>query len=203
MILNLHKVATVVIVGMGMLALGLWLAGTGHRVSNDVPTVVSLGDASALSTAGHVRIVPSPVDIAWDDRELFSEGLISLEQGVLHELPGASIYHITCDISEDFSFVTGHEEVHYTNREDRPLNVIYFRLFPNTAGGEARASSVRVNDKAVVPVYEFEESAIRLALPEALLPDEHVVIEMDFEVKVALEMAGNYGLFGHFPLTEM
>jgi len=26
---------------------------------------------------------------------------------------------------------------------------------------------------------------------------------MDFEVKVALEMAGNYGLFGHFPLTEM
>lgn len=195
---NLQKVVTVVIVGIGVLALGMWLARTGHRVSPDASTVVSLGDVSALSTAGPLRMALSPFDIAWDDRELFSEGLISLEQGVLHELPGSSIYHITLEISEDLSFVTGHEEVHYTNREDGPLNDIYFRLFPNTAGGEARVSSVRVNDKAVVPVYEFQESAVRLTLPEALLPDEHAVIEMDFEVKVALEMAGNYGLFGYF-----
>ena len=195
---DLWKVVTAVMVGMGVLALGMWAARTGHRISPDASTVASLADVSALSTAGPVRIVPSPFDMAWDDRELFSEGLISLEQGVLDELPGSSIYHIYFEISEDLSLLTGHEEVRYTNREDGPLNEIYFRLFPNTAGGEARVSSVRVNDRAVEPVYEFQESAVRLPLPEALPPHEHAVIEMDFEVKIALEMAGNYGLFGYF-----
>jgi aminopeptidase N len=59
-------------------------------------------------------------------------------------------------------------------------------------------SAVKADDQEVEPVYEFEDSALRVPLPVALQPGERVNIQMDFEVEVAREMAGNYGLFGYF-----
>jgi hypothetical protein len=53
-----------------------------------VPTSVP---APALGSSP--RLAP-----AWDDRTVFREGLISTEQGVLDELPGATVYHIDLKI---------------------------------------------------------------------------------------------------------
>ena len=41
-----------------------------------------------------LRDAPHPDDVAWDDREIFRQGLIDAEQPVLDELPGATMYHI-------------------------------------------------------------------------------------------------------------
>jgi aminopeptidase N len=149
------------------------------------------------------RLIPTSIashsfDIAWDDRGIFQEGLIDAEQPVLDHLPGATVYHIDLQIPRDFRRLQGREEVRYTNREDEPLDGIYFRLFPNTAGGGAKVSAVKVDGQDVEPVYEFLDSALRVPLPAALQPGEQVDIQMSFEVKVAREMAGNYGLFGYF-----
>ncbi len=141
---------------------------------------------------------PHPFDTAWDDRAIFRHGLIEAEQEVLDRLPGASVYHIDLQIPDDLLFLTGHEEVRYTNREDESLAEVYFRLFPNTAGGKATVSAVKVDSQDVQPVYEFHDSALRVPLPMALQPGEQVVIQMDFEVEAPLDMAGNYGLFGYF-----
>ena len=140
----------------------------------------------------------TPVDTAWDNRAVFRQGLIAAEQEALDRLPGASVYHIDLQIPDDFLILEGHEEVRYTNQEDEPLDEVYFRLFPNTAGGAAIISAVQVDGQDVDPVYEFQDSALRVPLPTALQPGEQVVIQMDFEVEVAQEMAGNYGLFGYF-----
>lgn len=139
-----------------------------------------------------------PFDTAWDDRAVFRQGLIDAEQEVLTRLPGATVYRIDLQISDDFLRLEGQERVRYTNQEDAPLHEVYFRLFPNTAGGKATVSAVKVGDQDLEPVYEFADSALRVPLPTALPPGEQVVIEMDFEVEVAQEMAGNYGLFGYF-----
>jgi aminopeptidase N len=162
-----------------------------------LPTLGS--QPSKIATESISAPTPTPLaSTSWDDRTIFSQGLIEAEQEVLDHLPGASVYHLDFQISDNFLLLTGHEEVHYTNRENEPLEEIYFRLFPNAAGGKASVSAVKVDDQAVEPVYEFGDSALRVTLPAALQPGEQVNIQMDFEVEVTQEMAGNYGLFGYF-----
>jgi hypothetical protein len=143
------------------------------------------------------RTAPQLSDIAWNDRTLFREGLIGTEQVVLDSLPGASVYHLDFEVADDFSTLEGHEEVLYTNREEVPLDEVYFRLFPNTAGGKVNISAVTVDGQKVEPVYEFADSATRIPLPAALQPGTRIVIGMDFAVEVPQEMGGNYGLFGY------
>ncbi len=153
---------------------------------------------TACTTPLRTRTPSHPFDIAWDDRAIFREGLIDAEQAVLDRLPGATVYHIDLQIPDDFLLLEGREQVRYTNQEDEPLNEVYFRLFPNAAGGEATVSAVKVDNQDVEAVYEFEDSALRVRLSTALQPDKQVVIQMDFAVEVPREMGGNYGLFGYF-----
>jgi hypothetical protein len=143
-------------------------------------------------------VLPPPSETDWDDLTYFRQGLITSEQESLDRLMGATVYHIEFQISDDFFRLTGQEEVRYTNRESEPLNEIYFRLFPNITGGSAAVAAVRVDDQEVDPIYEFQNSALRLPLPKALQPNAQTIIQMDFIVEVAREMGGNYGLFGYF-----
>ena len=150
------------------------------------------------ATSAPTPTAPQPLDTTWDDRAIFRDGLIDAEQEALDRLPGASVYHIDLQIPDDFLLLEGHEEVRYTNQEGEPLDEVYFRLFPNIAGGAATVSAVQVDGLDVEPVYELQDSALRVPLPTALQPGERAVIQMDFEVEVAQEMGGNYGLFGYF-----
>jgi aminopeptidase N len=134
----------------------------------------------------------------WDERDVFRAGLVSAEQAVLDQLPGATVYHIELEIPADLLTLQGRQVVRYTNQEDKPLDEVYFRLFPNVAGGELSISKLRVDDQAVEPGYESQDSALRVPLPTTLQPGAQVIIQMDFSLQVAREMAGNYGLFGYF-----
>jgi hypothetical protein len=161
-------------------------------------TLLILVAITACTTSPQGRTVPHPFDMDWDDRAIFRDGLIDAEQAALDGLPGATVYHMDLQIPDDFLVLQGRQQVRYTNQENEPLSEIYFRLFPNAAGGEAIASAVKVDEQDVEPAYEFEDSALRVPLPTALQPGQQVVIQMDFSVKVPLEMGGNYGLFGYF-----
>jgi len=147
-------------------------------------------------------VVPDPagplLGIAWDDRALFRQGLVPAAQGVLDSLPGASVYQIDLRIPADFKVLTGRESVRYINQEAVPLEEIYYQLFPNNAGGEIVVSNVGVDGQLVAPTLAHQDSALLVPLPQPLQPGESAVITMDFEVQVAREMGGNYGLFGYF-----
>jgi len=157
-----------------------------------------LAAVTACITSLRTRTGSHPFDMAWEDRAIFREGLIDAERAVLDDLSGATVYHMDLQVPDDFLLLQGRQQVRYTNQEDEPLNEIYFRLFPNIAGGEATVSAVKVDDQDVEPVYELQDSAVRIPLATALQPGEQVVIQMDFGVKVPREMGGNYGLFGYF-----
>jgi hypothetical protein len=167
---------------------------TAKPASSEDPTPAATPSSDAEPASG----APFLFDIAWDDRAIFHDGLIGQAQEVLGQLPGASVYHIDLQIADDFFVLQGREQVRYTNQEDVPLDEIYFRLFANTAGGASIVSDLKVDGQDVEPVYEFEDSALRVSLPETLQPGEQVVIQMNFDVKVPREMGGNYGLFGYF-----
>jgi len=158
-------------------------------------TIVALpADSGTLPT----DLPPDILAIPWDDFSIFNAGLIAAEQKNLDMLSDASVYHLNFVISPDMSKLTGHEQVRYTNREDTSLNEVYFRLFPNITGGSSMISNTQVNDSPVQPSYEYSDSSLRVPMEPALAPGESVIIAMDFEIKVAEEMAGNYGLFGYF-----
>jgi hypothetical protein len=141
---------------------------------------------------------PPSAEVDWDDRAIFRDGLVSGEQAALDELAGATVYRIELTIPDDFLTLQGHQAVRYTNQEDGPLEEVYFQLFPSVAGGEARVSNVTIDGEPVEAEVVFQQSALHVPLPAALHPGESIVIDMAFEVDVAHEMGGNYGLFGYF-----
>jgi hypothetical protein len=131
----------------------------------------------------------------WDDRAIFRTGLIQAEQQTLEQLPGASVYHLDVQIADNFVSLQGQERVRYTNQETTPLDAIYFQLFPNMSGGKSSMSAVEVDGQEIQPVYESENSTVRIPLTTPLRPGQRVVIQMDFQVDVPAEAGGNYGLF--------
>ena len=155
-------------------------------------------------------MVPEEIafDDNWDDREIFRQGLIASAEGVLAELPGASVYHLDFTISNDRLNLSGYEAVKYTNREDEPLEEIYFQLFPNASGGSSEIMNVKVDGRSVSPEYINERTVMRLSLSTPLDPGNSTIIEMDFLVNVAEEIGGNYGNIksdlwrGRFKLLE-
>ena len=107
---------------------------------------------------------------------------------MLNHVAGMSEYQIDLQIAADLLSLTGHQVVQYTNQEDIPLDQVYFRLFPNWAGGSATVSEMRVDGQDVESSYEYEDSALRVQLPAPLQPGDAAAIEMNFEVQVAQEM---------------
>lgn len=133
----------------------------------------------------------------WNDRAIFRAGLISSEQKTLEQLPQASVYHIDVQLADDYQSLRGQERVRYTNQEDTPLDAVYFQLFPNQLGGRSSVSTLSVDGGAVQPVYEAENSTLRVPLPVPLQPDASVVIELNFLVELPADPGGNYGLLGY------
>ena len=160
------------------------------------------GDNFIRSGAGRIFTLTAvstshPFDAAWDDRAIFRQGLIASEQDVLNRLPGASVYRIDLQIPDDLSVVKGQMQVRYTNQETKPLAEIYFRLFANALGGKASVSAVKVDGQSVEPIYESQNTAVRVPLTTALPPGKSVVIQMDYQVRIPRELCGSYGLLSY------
>lgn len=160
---------------------------------------VSCGRNTSQATAVQsvATAIPSPAVENWDEREIFRAGLIKDEQAALGQLPGASVYHLDVQIADDFAALQGQERVRYTNQENMAIEAVYFQLFPNMQGGKSSVTAVKVEGREVQPVYEAENSSVRVPLTTPLQPGQRVVIQMDFQVEVPSEVGGNYGLFGY------
>jgi hypothetical protein len=141
----------------------------------------------------------NPFDLDWEDRSIFSQSLVSGEQSILENSSEMTTYHMDVRISEDLVSLKGHQEVNYTNREDEPLDDVFFRLFPNVEGGVSEVSSVKVDGLDVDPVYEFANSAVRVPMDGTLQPGKETIISMDFRLEIPNVMSEDYyGLFGFF-----
>ena len=154
----------------------------------------------APAASGSVDLPASTIfDVAWDDRSAFAAGLVSGQQAVLEQRPGASVYHLDVTLGDDMTTLRGREELRYTNTEDVSLDSVVFRLFPNLTGGSITVSNLIVNDQQVEPTYSLEDSVMTVPLSEPLQPGEQAVITMDFDVVVPTDPeTSNYGTFASF-----
>jgi aminopeptidase N len=134
-----------------------------------------------------------------DDKfAIFREGLIQSQQTQLEKLTEASFYSIEFTIQDDIENTTGIEEVHFTNRESIPLEEIQFRLLPNALSGEMKVASVRVNDQPFEPIYELQNSLMRVPLYQPLQPGESVDITIQFSVTAPTTIETNYGILAYY-----
>ena len=150
-----------------------------------------------ISTPTNTPSTPDPLSTPWDDRSIFKAGLVESQHHVLDELEGASIYHIEMNIADNLLDIVGSETIRYTNTEDVPLNEIQFRLFPNILGGRMEISGLQVNDRAVTPAYELENSLMIVPLQSELRPGENTIIQMDFAVEVPQSLELNFGVLAY------
>jgi len=161
------------------------------------PLQITEPPSPAPPTAEPVPNKPEPTS-GEDEFSIFREGLVQSQQSLLDELSGASFYTIEFTIQDDIFNVGGVEEVRYTNQETVPLDEIYFRLLPNVLSGEMKVASVRVNDQPFEPVYELQNSLMRVPLYESLKPGASVDIKIEFSVTVPTEIETNYGLLAYY-----
>jgi aminopeptidase N len=133
-----------------------------------------------------------------DQFAIFRDGLIQAQQPLLDNLSGASFYSIEFTIQDDLVNTNGTEEVLYTNREEVPLEEVHFRLLPNVLNGDLKVASVRVNNQPFEPIYELENSLMRVPLYQSLQPGESVDIKIEFSVTVPTELESNYGILAYF-----
>ena len=162
-----------------LLAVGLWMP--------------AVGEDGATTEAEHAL---DPFSIPWEDREIFRSGLVPAEQGLLEDLPGATVYHVSFEVSPDYLHLAGEAEVLYTNRETVSLEEIYFRLYPNAAGGAMSVSLMTLNGEPVTPAHEVDSSILRVPMPKPLRREEQVVIRFSFDVRVPPAYVG-WGPFGY------
>jgi hypothetical protein len=140
---------------------------------------------------------PNPLNVAWDDYSLFYNGLVPGDPAAQAPIEGATVYHVEVSLPSSGSTLTGKLQAHYTNREDVSLDEIYFRLYPNLAGGKTQVSNVKVDGEPVEAILEQMDSSLKVPLSIPLQPGKSTLVEMDFNVQVPQTMGGNYGLLSH------
>ncbi|MBN1452671.1 MAG: M1 family metallopeptidase [Anaerolineales bacterium] len=179
----------------------LWLTtGVLLLVACQLPFIPIPAAETATPALPTVEPVPNKPELTSGEDEfaLFREGLVQSQQAALDGLSGASMYSIELTIRDDILNTNGIEEVRYTNRETVPLEEVHFRLLPNVLNGEMKVASVRVNDQPFEPIYELQNSLMRVPLYEPLQPGESVEIKIEFSVTVPAELESNYGILAYY-----
>jgi aminopeptidase N len=146
-----------------------------------------------------VESAPPESESQTDDKFApFRAGLVQSQHALLDTHTDASMYSIQFTIQDDIVNTDGVAEVHYTNREDVPLEEIHFRLLPNALNGQMKVASVRVNDQPFEPLYDLQNSLMRVPLYQALQPGESIDITIKFSVTVPTTIESNYGILSYY-----
>jgi aminopeptidase N len=162
-----------------------------------IPIQATETPVPAIPTIKPIPNKPEPTP-GEDEFGIFREGLIQSQQANLDKLEGASMYSLEYTIQNDILNTNGIEIVRYTNRETVPLDEVDFRLLPNVLNGEMKVASVRVNDQPFEPVYELQNSLMRVPLYQPIQPGESVEIKIEFSVTVPTELESNYGILAYY-----
>lgn len=161
-----------------------------------VLVMVAAGSCSSVSLPGAMQSAQATTP----EGEVYAKNLVSAEQAVLEDLAGATQYEIDLRVIDEVS-LQGQQRVLYTNRESVALEEIYFRLIPNSAGGQLTVSNVAVNGQAAEATYISGNLALRAALATPLAPGQQITMTLGFASTLPREAGGNYGLLGYLENT--
>lgn len=137
-------------------------------------------------------------NLSWDDTTWFETGLIASEQERLASHAGLTRYHISLQVEDNLTNLHGYQQVRYTNQEETALDAIYLRLYANLFNGQSSILELTIDGEPAEYQLEYEDSAVRVSLPQPLQPGEEITLAVRFDLQVPAEMSGNYGLFSSY-----
>lgn len=135
------------------------------------------------------QTLPSGTDVA--------ASLVTGSQTALSQRATATRYRISATLDPEQHRITGTQAIQLTNTEDTALSEIYLRLYVNAAHyneGEISVEDVQVNGAAAQSSLEIDDTALKIALPEPLPPNQSTEISMRFTTIVP-SSGGGYGIF--------
>jgi hypothetical protein len=106
--------------------------------------------------------------------------------------PTQASYYIEGDLDYWRHTLQVREELVFTNTLGLPLSDLLFNVPPNHSAGVFALSSLAVDGAPAI--YELEGTSLRVRLPDALLPDQAVALEMTFAVTPSYMRVGS--IFG-------
>lgn len=164
-----------------------------NETTSAVPEVETPASGSTDAALDNVP-VPSLFPSRWDDREIYKVGLVPDEVSVLQEMPGATIYHLSLDIT-DPTKVAGQMEARYTNQEDLSLDELMLHLFAPSLGGDIDVSDIRINGKPAAA--QMNSRMLQIELEEPLDPGGQAVVSLDFTTTVPGEESTKYKVLAY------
>lgn len=133
-------------------------------------------------------------------REIQQEAMLPEYQPLLSKMDDLTMYDIQVEIDFPAGEYSAEMIVKYHNREDKALDRLYFRLYPN--GGQSYGSgSLQVTDISAGgwikdTRYSLEDSALEVIFIEPLAPGEELELSIDFSGQVPTEFrGGGYGIY--------
>ncbi|HSD84152.1 MAG TPA: hypothetical protein VLG46_09850, partial [Anaerolineae bacterium] len=149
------------------------------------------------------RSLPTPIG-DWSDLTPYRAAMRPEFAADIDQFAEATQYLIDLTVALDLASYTAVQQVHFVNRQTKPLDKIYFRLFPNaeTYGGQLTITSLQVNGVQIKPVLEVKNTALRINLDPPLKPRASVdfVFRYEGQVPTTLNDAG-YNLFVSYSNT--
>lgn len=120
-------------------------------------------------------------------------------------------YVLTLDVDYASGGYEGDMTVTYANGTPQPLTELFFRLYANAptlyAGASAEILDVHVGDDAVVIGLSVDDTALRVPLPQPLLPDQTTSVTLAFQGQASLRLdpalppTHEYGILTKTPYT--
>jgi hypothetical protein len=134
------------------------------------------------------------------DLSLYRPALKPGFEADVETLPNAPRYFIQVTLDADEpTTLTGVERVRYTNTEEVPLDVVYFRLYPNLPGygGSMTVEKVALNDVPLETTLEAQGSALRVPLDPPLAPGAVAELTLRFRESLPTDTSVGYGLYAY------
>jgi len=166
------------------------------------PTLQPTETASPLVTATPLppfTTAPLPT-IDWTDVSVHKMAMKPTFAADVDSFIKANRYLIVAELRfEPDAVIRAAQRVHFTNRTGIPLDVIVFRLYPNTPalGGRMTVDNVTVNGIPVKPSFAELNSVMGIPLALPLQPNESVEMTMTFGVILSRGLGTSYGRFGY------
>ena len=136
-----------------------------------------------------------PTDLLPIASQIVKVNLLPSQQNLPYFLKKASIYQVKVKLADDYKSLSGSESIQYTNNESANLNEIYLQLFPNAFGPYLKVQRAAINEVAIQPVLEFNNTAARFTLFQPLKPGETLQLQLDYTLEVPTDFQFSYGLF--------
>jgi len=176
--------------------------------------VLLLTAAALVLTPGCARLTartePTPTPAAtatpqprpaWEELSTYRSAMVPTATGDVELVEAPTFYYIRArlDMSGETPHVRAEQTTLYRNHTGTALDSLYFRLWPNkpSYGSALTFDSVSVGGQAAELAYEAEGTAVAVQLPEALVPQEAVAVEMKYEVTVPVDNARGYGTYNY------